>query len=263
MAACARTLRPTKNDTFAYGPAERERLRILLVDDEYSTLNILSGALKSAGYNLYPAHTGEDALRKYPSARPELILLDLFSPDMDGKDLLRRLRTWTSAPILVMSARNEESEIIACLDAGADDYNHETGRHGRIAGADSGCFAAGFRRHAMRSIHGWRPQSGFRPAGGIRRHRTDQTDSYRISTSERSRSARRPVRTHHQLIHEVWGGTQYQDAVHLLRVTVSNLRRKLASDAGHVLPIVAEPGVGYRLRSDSAYPCSVFFAQAK
>ena len=70
------------------------------------------------------------------------------------------------------------------------------------------------------------------------------------------------VRTHHQIIHEVWGTTQYQDAVHLLRVTVSNLRRKLAGDSEHDLPIVTEPGVGYRLRADSSHPSSASVVQA-
>jgi two-component system KDP operon response regulator KdpE len=78
--------------------------------------------LQPAGYNLYPVSTGEEALQRFKLARPELILLDLFLPDMDGKEVLRRLRAWTSTPIVVMSVRDQESEKIACLDAGADDY---------------------------------------------------------------------------------------------------------------------------------------------
>lgn len=260
MAAFSSGLRPVSEHTFACDHAENERLRILLVDDENSTLNILSDALKSAGYNLYPASSGEDALRKYQSARPELILLDLFLPDMDGKDLLRRLRNWTSAPILVMSARNEESEIIACLDAGADDYLTKPVALGEML--------ARIRAALRRAFGG--PQSEAFTAGDLRvdfdrREVFVGHEQVRLTATEYHllnvlvHHAGR-VRTHHQLIHEVWGSTQYQDAVHLLRVTVSNLRRKLASDSGHVLPIVTEPGVGYRLRSDSAYPVS--FAQA-
>jgi PleD family two-component response regulator len=78
--------------------------------------------LQPAGYSLYPVSTGEEALQRFKLARPEIILLDLFLPDMDGKEVLRRLRAWTSTPIVVMSVRNQESEKIACLDAGADDY---------------------------------------------------------------------------------------------------------------------------------------------
>lgn len=101
---------------------EMEGPRILLVDDEKSMQDILGVTLQSAGYALYPVFTGEEALRKFQLARPGLTLLDLFLPDMDGKEVLRRLRESTSTPIVVMSVRHEESEKIACLDAGADDH---------------------------------------------------------------------------------------------------------------------------------------------
>jgi two-component system KDP operon response regulator KdpE len=230
------------------------------VDDENSTVDILGRALKSAGYSLYPASSGEDALRRYQWARPELILLDLFLPDMDGKELLRRLRNWTSAPILVMSVRDEESEIIACLDAGADDYLTKPFGTGELL--------ARIRAALRRAFDG--PRSEAFTAGDLRvyfdrREVFVGSEQIRLTATEYHllnvlvRHAGR-VRTHYQLIHEVWGNTLYQDAVHLLRVTVSNLRRKLATDSGHVLPIVTEPGVGYRLRSDSYYTS---FAQAR
>src|SRR5665213_3588382 len=262
MAAYSQGLRPSSEGTFAFEHAKNESLRILLVEDEYSTLNILSSALKSAGFSLCSASSGEDALRKYQSARPGLILLDLFLPDMDGKNLLRRLRNWTSVPIFAMSARNEDSEIIACFDAGADYYLAKP--------VAAGVVLAGIRA-ALRRACG-RTQCKAFMAGDLRvdfdqREVFVGSEEIRLSATEYHllnvlvcHAGR--VRTHHQLIHEVWGSTQYQDAVHLLRVTVSNLRRKLASDSGHVLPIVTEPGVGYRLQSDYAYPSSAAFAQA-
>ena len=79
-------------------------------------------ALSSAGYRVYIVGTGKEALRRFQFARPDLILLDLHLPDMDGKYVLQHLREWTTAPIIVMSVRQEESEKIACLDTGADDY---------------------------------------------------------------------------------------------------------------------------------------------
>ena len=100
---------------------DKAGVRILLVDDEHSIQEILSLTLQPAGYSLYQASTGEEALQKFKLARPELILIDLFLPDMDGKEVLRRLRAWTSTPIVVMSVRHQEAEKIACLDAGADD----------------------------------------------------------------------------------------------------------------------------------------------
>jgi len=231
--------------------AESQRLRILLVDDEHATLDILGVALKSAGYSLYSASTGEDALRKYQSARPELILVDLFLPDMDGKDLLKRLRKWTSAPIVAISERDEESEIIACLDAGADDYLTKPFAIGELLAR----IRAALRR-AFGAIPGDIFTAGELKVDFNRREvfvghepvRLTATEYQLLNVLVRHAGC---VRTHHQLIHEVWGATQYRDAVHLLRVTVSNLKRKLTNDSGLLLPIVTEPGVGYRLRSDS------------
>lgn len=232
---------------------ENERLRILLVDDENATLEVLSAALKSAGYSLSSASTGEDALRQYQSTRPELILVDLCisdmdGPGMDGKDLLKRLRKWTSAPIVAISVRDEESEIIACLDAGADDCLTRPLAMGELLARI---------RAALRRAFGAMPGDMF-TAGDLRVDFNRRAvfvgrEQVRLTATEYHllnvliRHAGR-VRTHLQLIHEVWGGTQYRDAVHLLRVTVSNLRRKLTIDTGCLLPIVTEPGVGYRFQ---------------
>jgi two-component system KDP operon response regulator KdpE len=227
------------------------RLRILLVDDANSMLHSLGAALNSAGYILCLASSGEDALRKYQSSRPELILLDLSLPGMDGKDLLRRLRRVTAAPIVVMSARGEESEIIACLDAGANDYMSKPVATGELLARI---------RVALRTAFGATQTEPF-TAGelkvdfnrrevfvGCEQVGLTATEYQLLTVLARHAGT---VRTHYQLIHEVWGGTQYGDAVHLLRVTVSNLRRKLARESTVALPIITEPGVGYRLRSDS------------
>ena len=233
--------------------AECERLRILLVDDQNAALEALSVALRSAGYSLYIAASGDEALRQYQSTRPELILVDLCISDtnvshVDGKDLLKRLRTLTSAPIVALSVQDEESEIIACLDAGADDCLTKPYAMGELLARI---------RAALRRAFGAMPNGEFR-AGDLRVDFNRRAvfvgrEQIRLTATEYHllnvliRHAGR-VRTHHQLIHEVWGATQYQDAVHLLRVTVSNLRRKLTSDSACFLPIVTEPGVGYRLQ---------------
>ena len=262
MAACSLGPRPLSEDTFACDYAKNENFRILLLDDQNAALDIMNSALKSAGYSLYAASSGEDAMWRYQSAGPELILVDPFLPGIDGKNLLRQLRNWTSALIFVMSARNEEAEIIACFDAGADYYLAKP--------VAVGVLLAGIRAALRRAFDG--PRSEAFTAGDLkvdfdRREVFVGSEEIRLTATEYHllnvlvRHAGR-VRTHHQLIHEVWGSTQYQDAVHLLRVTVSNLRRKLASDSGYDLPIVTEPGVGYRLRTDSSHPSSASFAQA-
>ena len=261
MAAYAPTLRPLKDDRFAFGHAEKPG--ILVVNDGEPVRGIVSAALESAGYRLYLASAGEDALLKYQQTRTELIVLKLYLPDMNGADRVRRLRKRTSVPIVVISMRDQESEMIGCLDAGADDYLTEP--------VSSGQVLARVRAVLRRTSEGTQCEA-FK-AGRLRvefdrREVFVGSEQIRLTATEYHllnvlvRHAGR-VRTHHQLIHEVWGGTQYQGAVHLLRVTVSNLRRKLASDSGNDLPIVTEPGVGYRIQTDSSHPSEASFAQAR
>jgi two-component system KDP operon response regulator KdpE len=224
--------------------------RILLIDDEVSIQDILSLTLKPAGYQLYPVGSGHEALQTFQSTRPELVLLDLFLPDMDGKDVLKRLRKQTTSPILVMSVRHEESEKIACLDAGADDYITKPFTMGELLAR---------LRAALRRAFGSQSNEVFK-AGDLRvdfgrREVFVGDEQVHLTATEYDllkvlvRHAGL-IRTHFQLIHEIWGTTQYQDAVHLLRVTVSNLRRKLLCDPQVLRRIVTEPGVGYRLRTE-------------
>jgi two-component system KDP operon response regulator KdpE len=230
---------------------ERPGPRILLVDDEKSMRDILSVTLQPAGYDVYPVRTGGEALQKFQSARPDIVLLDLFLPDIDGKEVVRRLREWAATPIIVMSVRNEEAEKITALDAGADDYLTKPFTMGEMLAR---------LRAALRRANDTSQIQIFK-AGGLKVDLGGRTvhvgdEQVKLTATEYDllkvfiRHAGL-VRTHNQLIHELWGSTQYQDAVHLLRVTVSNVRRKLASNPGEHRYIVSEPGVGYRLRIDS------------
>ena len=224
--------------------------RILLIDDEVSIQDILSLTLKPAGYHLYPVGSGHEALKAFQSTRPELILLDLFLPDMDGKDVLQRLRKETTSPIIVMSVRHEESEKIACLDAGADDYITKPFTMGELMARLRAALrrAFGSQSNEVFKAGDLRVNFGRREVfvGGEQVHLT-ATEYDLLKVLVRHAGL---VRTHFQLIHEIWGTTQYQDAVHLLRVTVSNLRRKLVCDPQVLRRIVTEPGVGYRLRTE-------------
>jgi two-component system KDP operon response regulator KdpE len=249
MTACSSGPQPFDRATSGY--ADSSRLRILLVDDADSMLHSLGAALKSAGYNLCLASGGEDALRKYQSSRPELILLDLSLPGTDGKDLLRRLRMLTGAPIIVMSERGEESEIIAYLDAGANDYLSRPVATGELLARIRAALRTAFGAAQTETFTEGELKVDFNRREvfvGCEQVGLTATEYHLLTVLVRHAGI---VRTHHQLIHEVWGGTRYGDAVHLLRVTVSNLRRKLARESTLTLPIVTEPGVGYRLRSNS------------
>ena len=237
----------------AQNPAVGERPRVLFVHDQDQVPQILDDALKSAGYDLFPVWTVRDALQKFHLARPDLILLEVNRSGVDGESVLRRLRESTAIPIVVISARHDESEQIACLDAGADDYVTKPVTMGRLLAR---------LRAALRRAFGI-PRSEVFRTGGLKvdfsmRAVFVREEQVRLTATEYAllrvlASHAGMVKTHYQLIHEVWGTLQYQDAVHLLRVTVSNLRRKLTCDSRSLPLIVTESGIGYRLRRDSEW----------
>ncbi len=227
--------------------------RVLLVDDHESIYPALNAVLPVAGYAVYQVPKGKEPLRSALSIRPDLILLHLGLPDMDGKEVIRHLRERPIAPIIVISVRCEESEKISSLDTGAHDYLTKPFSMPELLAR---------MRAALRSVNAIR--------GDV-----FEVDDLRVDLGRRAVSVGETpvrltateydllkvlihhagnVRAHHQLIHELWGRTQYQDAVHLLRVTLSHLRRKLHPDLTQARFIVTEPGVGYRLRTESA-PC--------
>lgn len=223
--------------------------RILVIDDEQAIRRYLRASLSAHGYELYEAATGQEGLQVVPVARPDVIILDLGLPDLDGLDVTRLLREWTAIPIIILSVRDQESDKVAALDAGADDYLTKpfgTGellarlrvalRHSTKEGLIS-TFSAGdlIVDLACRSVQIHDQPVQLTPT------------EYEILKV----LVRRPdrVHTHRQIIREVWGGTCYEDDLHLLRVNISNLRRKLEKDPTRPRYIVTEPGVGYRLRT--------------
>jgi two-component system KDP operon response regulator KdpE len=233
---------------------EKRGPRVLLVDDEESSLQALSLVLPPAGYAVYPVRNGKEALRKVQSIRPDLILLDFGLSDIDGKQVIRRLRECAIAPIIVMSVCDEESEKIGSLDMGAHDY---------VTKPFSVPELLARMRATLRSVSATQADvftvDDLRVDLGRREVFVGETP-VRLTATEYDLLKvlihhAGNVRAHHQLIHELWGRTQYQDAVHLLRVTLSHLRSKLQLDPMRPRYIVTEPGVGYRLRGESAaYP---------
>jgi two-component system KDP operon response regulator KdpE len=237
---------------------EKRGPRVLLVDDEESIQQTLGIVLPPAGYTVYPVRHGEEALRRIQLVRPDLILLDLGLPDMDGKEVIRHLREREITPIIVISVRDEESEKVISLDTGANDYVTKPFTVGELLAR---------MRAALRSVSGaqndiftvddLRVDLGRREVfvGGTQVNLTaTEYDLLKVLIHHAGK-----VRMHHQLIHELWGGTQYQDAVHLLRVTLSHLRRKIHLDPMKRRYIVTEPGAGYRLRTERSDPGEAAF----
>jgi len=235
-------------------------LRVLIVDDEAGIRGFLRASLEAHGYSVNEASTGEEALQVVPAFRPDLILLDLGLPGVGGKQVTSCLREWTQTPIIILSVQADESEKIAALDAGADDYLTKPFGSGellarirattrRIGQQDSGpLFVTGDLTVdlAGRAVRLGEKEVQLTPT------EYSLLKAFVIHANK--------LLTHRQLLREVWGGAHYEDPQHLLRVNINNLRRKLEADPARPQYIITEPGVGYRLRTEprvSATPSSV------
>ena len=226
------------------------QLRILVVDDERPIRRFLNASL-SGQFTILEAATGEEALAAAISARPDVILLDLGLPDIDGLEVTRRLREWTQIPIIIVSVRDQEEHKIAALDAGADDYLTKPFGVGELT--------ARVRAALRRAAH---PESEpvFQKDDLLvdlaRRNVLKQGQAVSLTPTEYDilrvlvQHAGK-VLTHEQLIRSIWGSENVsgEEDSHLLRVNVSNLRRKLETDPSRPRYIVTEPGVGYRLKT--------------
>ena len=230
---------------------EKQGPRILLIDDEESIQQTLGAVLPVAGYTVYQAREGKEGVRRVALVRPDLVLLDLGLPDMDGRDVIKQLRERSIAPIIVISVRDEESEKVRCLDTGAHDYVTKPFTMPELLAR---------MRASLRSVNAM--QNDVFVVSDLkvdleRREVFVGETSVKLTATEYDLLKvlvhhAGKVRTHQQLIRELFGRTHYQDVLHLLRVTVSHLRRKLQPDPLKPRYIVTEPGVGYRLRIENS-----------
>jgi two-component system KDP operon response regulator KdpE len=222
-----------------------ESARILVVDDEPQIVKALGINLKALGYRVDSAHSGEEALQKAANRRPDAVILDLGLPVMDGIDVIRGLRGWTTVPIIVLSVRDAEREKIAALDAGADDYVTKP-----FSGDE---LLARVRAQLRRSA----PVS--RPVLEIGELRIDlekrlvtmngepisltpiEYDLLRLFASNEGK-----LLTHPTILREIWGPA-YGEESNYLHVYVSHLRRKIEPDPARPRYLLTQPGVGYRL----------------
>ena len=233
-------------------PAAAVAPLVLVVDDEPQLRRFLRATLPAHGYSLVEAQSGAEALREAAARVPDLILLDLGLPDMDGVEVTRRLREWTAIPIIVLSARDQERDKIEALDAGADDYLTKpfgTGellarirvalRHATLGPA--GALPSVFEREDLKVDLG-----AHRIFVGEREVHLTRTE-YRLLALLVKHAGR--VVTHRQLLKEVWGPGSVEHT-HYLRVYMAQLRRKLEADPARPRYLLTETGVGYRLRAD-------------
>ena len=221
---------------------------ILIVEDEVQMLRFLRPALQGHGFRVLEARTGEEGLREAATRAPDVVLLDLGLPDLDGIEVTRRLREWTQVPILVISARGREEDKVAALDAGADDYVTKPFGVRELL--------ARLRVALRRSSRVGDGEASRLTLGELeidleKRRVTLAGDAVHLTPieyrllAELARNAGK-VMTHSQLLRQVWGPA-YAHQSHYLRVYMAQLRRKLEADSAQPKHLITEPGVGYRL----------------
>ena len=218
---------------------------VLVVEDEPQIRRLLQITLESNGFRVTQAATGEEGLLRAGTDRPDAVVLDLGLPDTDGRDVLKRIRRQSGVPVLILSVRNTEQDIISCLEAGADDYLIKPFRQGELVARI---------RSAMRH----RPSlqdKGVIEAGPVSidvdaRVVKRRGEAVRLTGTEFSllalfvRNAGK-VLTHRYILEQVWGPT-YVEETQYLRVYVGQLRKKLEEDPSNPALILTESGIGYR-----------------
>ena len=226
------------------------RESILLIEDEPQMRRFLRVTLQGQGYRLIEASTGQEGLTEVATRNPDVVLLDLGLPDIDGLEVTRRLREWTQIPVIVLSAREQEEDKIKALDAGADDYLTKPFGAGELLARI---------RVALR--HTATLRSGSEESVFVLEHlkvdllkrqvflKDDEIHltpiEYRLLTALIKHAGR--VMTHNQLMKEVWG-LAYVNHGHYLRIYMAQLRHKLEADPARPRFFINEPGIGYRLR---------------
>jgi two-component system, OmpR family, KDP operon response regulator KdpE len=221
--------------------------RVLVVDDELPIRRYLRAALGAQGFAIFEAASGQEALNAVAAHHPDVVILDLGLPDMDGIEVTRRVREWSPIPIIILSVREAETDKVAALDAGADDYLTKPFGTGELMAR---------MRVVMRRLSA-KADEPILQAGTLRMdlaRRLVSVDGNKVTLTPTEYDLLRlllqnagRVLTHRQLLRQVWG-TAYDSEMHMLRVNVSNLRRKIETDPARPHYLVTEPGVGYRLR---------------
>lgn len=227
------------------------RPRVLLVDDEPQIRRVLRPPLTASGYELRDATTGHDALAAIADFRPDLVILDLGLPDMDGKEVLRRLRLMTArTPVIILSARDREAEKIAALDMGANDYVEKPFGIGELLAR----MRASLRAAPEKSGDEATVRSGSLIVDLHLRRVTKSGEAVHLTPKEfdllalLAQNIGRPL-THRRILETVWGQA-HKDDTQYLRVFVGQLRAKLEDNPATPMIIFTETGIGYRLASN-------------
>jgi len=222
--------------------------RILVIDDEQAIRRFLRLTLTSQGYQVFEASSGLEALTTAAGYQPDLIILDLGLPDMDGTDVTMLFRQWTQVPIIILSVRGSENDKIRALDAGADDYLTKPFSVGELLAR----LRANLRR-STQTVSEPVYVNGDLSVDLSKREVTLSGKEVQLTPNEYDllklfMTNVGKVVTHRQLLRDVWGKA-YEQELHILHVNISNLRHKIEPDPTRPRYIITEPGVGYRLKA--------------
>ncbi len=220
--------------------------RILIIDDEPQICKLLSVSLRAHGFITEQVGNGRDGINRTAVYKPDLLIVDLGLPDMDGKEIIRGIRQWSNAPMIVLTARDQEQEKIDALDAGADDYITKPFSMGELMARMRVCL----RRMASGENEPLLVCGGLKVDLVQRRVTVDEHEikltptEYEIVKLLAQHAGR--VLTHKQLLKAVWGNL-YEGDTHYIRVYIGQLRRKIEKDPAQPKYIITESGIGYRL----------------
>lgn len=220
--------------------------RILIIEDELQIRKLLKVSLNAHGYDLEEAANGKDGVNRAATFKPDLLIIDLGLPDIDGKEVVKQIREWSETPIIILTARDQEQEKIEALDSGADDYMTKPFGVGELLARMRVCL----RRAATVE------QQPVLACGGLvvdlqQRRVTVEGDEVKLTPTEYEiikmmMQHAGKVITHKQLLKAVWGNA-YQQDTHYIRVYIAQLRRKIEQNPTQPRYIITESGVGYRL----------------
>jgi two-component system KDP operon response regulator KdpE len=229
----------------------RENLpRILVVDDEVAIQRFLKTALDTGLYSLHQAADGHAALAAAAAVRPDVILLDLGLPDIDGVEVITRIREWSQVPIIVISVRERENDKVRAFDAGADDYLTKPFGIGELLARIKVALKRSLQQvpepiFHIADLEVDLPRRRVTVSGKEVPLTPTEYELLRLLVSHAGK-----VLTHSMILKQIWG-IGYLEQPHVLRVNISNLRRKIEEDASRPRYLLTEPGVGYRLKAES------------
>jgi two-component system KDP operon response regulator KdpE len=227
-------------------PPDKTQATALVIDDEPQIRRLLRVTLEGNGFRVFDAASGQDGVVQAAQCRPDVILLDLGLPDMHGVAVLQRLREWSQVPVIILSVRDRESDKVAALDAGADDYitkpfgtnellaRLRVARRHTLGPADSVVFRSGHLEVDLSA-------RVVKVNGQVPRLTATEYSLLRLFVQHAGK-----VLTHRQILREIWGPNQV-DQTHYLRVYIAHLREKLEVNPAQPELILTEPAVGYRL----------------